>query len=126
MTGFSGGNEKEMISVAKSRFVRISPYKLRSIVDGIRGKGLGDALLWLKVQRMQRIVPVLKTLQSAWANARDKDPSFGEVEKLTVALAKVDQGPTFRYHKPGAMGRSVIQRKRLCHIEIGLSAKQLK
>ncbi|MFC1854522.1 50S ribosomal protein L22 [Candidatus Dependentiae bacterium] len=113
---------KDVVAVARSRFVRISPYKLRAFVDGIRGKDANSALIWLKTCPAARVVAVLKTLKSAIANAVDKNPDLDAKKALVVSVAKVDQGPTFKYFKPGAMGRGVVQRRRLCHVEIGLSA----
>lgn len=110
-----------MVAKAKSRFVRISPYKLRPLVDGIRGKRVDLALAWLMTRPAQRGNVVIKTLNSAWANARVADASLAKAESAVVVLAKVDQGPTVRYYKPGAQGRSVTQRKRLSHIEIGVA-----
>ena len=110
-----------MVAKAKSRFVRISPFKLRPLVDGIRGKRVDQALAWLMTRPSQRGIVIIKTLNSAWANARGMDAALVKAESAVVALAKVDQGPTVRYYKPGAQGRSVAHRKRLSHIEIGVA-----
>ena len=106
---------------ATARFVKYSPYKLRPIVDVVRGKDVPYALQWLTTYRTQRVQPIKKLLESAIANAKNlKDR---DAESLMIKEIKVDGGPIHRYFKPGAMGRAQIQRKRLCHISITLQTK---
>lgn len=107
--------------VAKSRYVWYSPYKLRPLADVLRGQNAGNALQWLKTYKSQRATPLQKVLASAVANARSLN-NVGP-EGLIVKEIRVDQGPIHRYFKPGAMGRAMIQRKRLCHISVTLESK---
>jgi large subunit ribosomal protein L22 len=108
--------------VAKARYVKYSPYKLRPIVDVIRGKDAAYALNWLSTYRTRRSEPIKKILESAIANA--KDLKSADISDLSVREVRVDQGPIFRYYKPGAMGRAMIQRKRQSHISIILENKE--
>jgi large subunit ribosomal protein L22 len=107
-----------MLFKAKSRNVRISPYKLRPYVDAIRSCSVKDAFSWLKVQGLDRIKPIIKVIHSAYSNAKDLDSEIKSMDNLLIKEIKVDQGPIVKYHKPGAMGRACVQRKRLCHIEV--------
>jgi large subunit ribosomal protein L22 len=102
--------------VAKSKYVRFSPYKLRTLADVIRGKNVRFALDWLSTCALKKAMPIEKALKSAAANA--KQLGNFEADQLTVREIRVDQGPIFRYFKPGAMGRASIQRKRLSHMKI--------
>lgn len=102
--------------VAKAKYIRISPYKLRPLVDVIRGKNVKFALDWLATCALKKSEPVVKVLKSAAANAKQLNNM--EAEQLTVKEFRVDQGPIFRYFKPGAMGRANIQRKRLSHMSV--------
>jgi large subunit ribosomal protein L22 len=111
----------EVVARAKSRYIKISPYKLRPFIDGIRGKNIGAALIWLRTRPTAKALPVIKALSSAWSNAKHRDSSLVEQGSAVVAIAKVDQGPTVKYHRPGSMGRSVVQRRRSSHIEIGVA-----
>lgn len=104
--------------VAHARFVHYSPYKLRPFADVIRGKNAVYALNWLTTFASKRVSPVKKLLESAVANA--KNLGSVSVDKLMVKEVRVDQGPMFRYFKPGAMGRANIRRKRFSHISIVL------
>ncbi len=107
--------------VAKARYVKYSPYKLRPIVDVIRGKGVGYALNWLATYQTRRTEPIKKVLESAVANA--KNVSNVDIRDLAIKEIRVDQGPIFRYYKPGAMGRAMVQRKRQSHISVILEGK---
>lgn len=103
---------------AKARYLRFSPYKLRPLVDVVRGKNVMYALNWLMTYPVNRTMPIKKLIESAAANAR----SLQNVEpsQLRVKDIRVDGGPIFRYFKPGAMGRANIYRKRLSHMSVVL------
>lgn len=106
---------------AKARYLRYSPYKLRPLVDVVRGKQVLKALQWLATCPMQRAVPIRKLIQSAVANAKDLDAI--EQSNLIIAEIKIDNGPMFKYFKPGAMGRSTVLKKRLSHATVVLKSK---
>ena len=103
---------------AVSKYIKRSPYKLRPIVDVVRGKKAQYALDWLAVYPAEKALPIRKVIQSAVANANNLQEFSSE--NLTISEIKVDQGPTHKYFKPGAMGRSKILRKRLSHITVVL------
>jgi large subunit ribosomal protein L22 len=67
---------------------------------------------------VQRVMPLKKVIESAVANA--KNGKNIEATELLIKDIRVDQGPIFRYFKPGAMGRANPQRKRLSHISVVL------
>jgi large subunit ribosomal protein L22 len=106
---------------AKALYIPYSPYKLRPLANVVRGKSVVYALGWLKTYKSRRTEPLKKALESAVANAKNLkniDP-----HELSIKEICVDQGPIHRYFKPGAMGRAMIQRKRLCHISVTLETK---
>jgi large subunit ribosomal protein L22 len=105
-----------------ARFVRYSPYKLRPIADVVRGKMVPDALGWLTVHANKRVVAIKKAIESAAANAKQLDNY--QATELVVKELRVDEGPSFRYLKAGAMGRSQIQRRRLSHVQVILENVQ--
>jgi len=122
---------------AKARYVSCSPYKLRPIVDVIRGKDVAYALQWLETYKSKRMIPVKKVLVSAVCNAWQHDATLAQKGKVTLTKMlqnleksnfsikdfRVDQGPIRKYFKPGAMGRAVIQRKRFSHLSVILEPK---
>jgi large subunit ribosomal protein L22 len=107
--------------VAKAKYVRYSPYKLRPLADVIRGKAVSYALNWLSTYRTKRAIPVQKAIESAAANA--KNLNNVDTSTLFVKEIRIDQGPIQRSFKPAAMGRAMPQRKRLCHVSVVLEQK---
>lgn len=104
------------------RGVGYSPYKLRPLVDVIRGKGADYAIAWCRANKTRRMAALIKLLDSAVANARYKDAKFTP-DVLSVKTIQVDQGPVVRYFKPGAQGRAMVRRRRSCHISVVLESK---
>lgn len=101
---------------AKARNISVSPYKLRVLVDVIRGKSAGYALGWLNTCAMKRVVPIKKMIESAVANAKSLQ-NLG-VDHLVIKEIRVDQGRMLRYYKSGAMGRANIYRKRSSNMSV--------
>lgn len=109
-----------MFARALSKYVRVSPYKLRPIVNVIRGWTLDKAFAWLKTCSVKRAKPIEKVLLSAYHNAKHNDLSAKNKSIADIAIKeiKVDGGPVVKYYKPTAMGRASVQRKRTSHIEV--------
>ena len=108
--------------IAKARYVWYSPYKLRPLVNVIRDKDVKYALAWLTTYRTKRSIPIKKVIESAVANAQHTKQIAPDL--LRIKDIRIDQGPTHSYIKPGAMGRAMPHRKRLCHISIILETKR--
>src|SRR5258707_2632633 len=102
--------------IAKVKFLRISPFKLRPHADVVRGKSVQQAINWLATSAVKRSVPVKKMIESAAANAKDRE-GYSSSE-LMIKKIFIDQGPTYKYFKPGAMGRSNVYRKRFSHATV--------
>lgn len=111
-----------MQAKAIARYVRISPRKVRQVVDLIRGKKVSDALAILQFTPNGATEPVTKVLQSAVANAEHNYEMDGD--SLFVAEVFVDQGPTLKRIKPRAMGRADQIRKRTSHITVVVGEKK--
>jgi large subunit ribosomal protein L22 len=109
---------------AIARYVRFSPYKLRTLADEIRDKSVDQALGILAVCALKKTVPVRKVLESAVANA--KSVHSIEQARLRIKEIKVDQGPMYKYFRPGAQGRSNVYKKRFSHISVELEPVHLK
>ena len=89
---------------ATARYVRMTPMKVRRVVDLIRGMEASEALSVLLFVLLVVCVLVAKVLASAVANAEHNhqlDP-----ESLIVAVAYVDEGPTLKRFRPRAQGRA--------------------
>ncbi|MBU4270042.1 50S ribosomal protein L22 [Candidatus Dependentiae bacterium] len=115
-----------MLVKANTKYIRVSPYKLRPVVDVIRGYSVDKALAWLQTNSLRKVMPVRKTLLSAYANGKNILALDVPMDQFFIKEIKVDQGPTVKYFKPGAMGRASIQRRRLSHLQIILEKKEVK
>lgn len=100
---------------ATAKFVRIAPRKVRRSIDLIRGRHVDDARRVLTLTRMGPNPTVLKVLNSAVANAEQRDAI---PENLVVARAWVDEGPTLKRFRPRAYGRATTIRKRTSHVTV--------
>lgn len=116
-----------MRASATAKQIRMSPRKVRLVVDQIRGRTVADALSVLRFSKKAASVPVSKTLRSAVANAEDKADRDGEdldVDDLFVSRAFVDEGPTYKRWRAAARGRAVPRRRRTSHITVAVEAKE--
>ncbi|HYA12517.1 MAG TPA: 50S ribosomal protein L22 [Thermodesulfovibrionales bacterium] len=111
-----------MESKAILRYARVTPRKARRVVDLIRGKSAGDALLFLRFMPYRGARFVEKLLKSAIANAEQKKAV--NPESMKIVRACVDQGPTMKRMETRAMGRANVIRKRSCHITLVLSEEE--
>jgi len=102
---------------AHNRFVRQSPYKVRRVLDLVRGLPVEEAEHVLRLTNRAAAKPIAKALGSAIANAEHNHA----LEDLVVAEAFADEGPTLRRFKPRARGRATRIDKRTSHITIVLS-----
>lgn len=113
---------------AQAKFIRVSPRKVKLVIDLIRGKAVAEAETILNFCRKAAREQVLKLLKSARANAvnnfkLDKDNLY--IKKIIVG-----QGPALKRWRPRAFGRAAPIRKHTCHISIvlgeGVSDKKMK
>ncbi|AHF09109.1 MAG: 50S ribosomal protein L22 [Dehalobacter sp. 4CP] len=111
-----------METKAVAKFIRISPRKVRLVVDLIRGKKVEEAMAILKFTPNISAEPVGKVLKSAVANAEhnlEMSP-----DDLYVTKVFVDQGPTLKRIMPRAQGRADRIRKRTSHITVVVGDKK--
>ncbi|MEO0368966.1 MAG: 50S ribosomal protein L22 [Pseudomonadota bacterium] len=109
-----------MRAIAKN--VRISPQKARLAVDQIRGKSVARAIEILTFGETKASNLVLKTLESAIANAEHNESA--DIDELVVSQCFVDEGPTMKRIRPRAKGRAYAILKRSSHITVALSDEQ--
>ena len=106
---------------AVAKHVRISPYKVRIVLDVIRGKSVREAAAILDNTPKSASEPIKKVLMSAAANAENNNNMIRD--NLYVAVCYADQGPTLKRVMPRAQGRAFRILKRTSHITIVLDAK---
>ncbi|WP_163508531.1 50S ribosomal protein L22 [Fodinicola acaciae] len=103
-------------AIARARYVRISPTKVRRVVDLIRGLPANEALTLLRFAPQAASEPVYTVLASAVANAENNERLDPDTLRVTQVL--VDEGPTLKRFRPRAHGRAYRIRKRSSHITV--------
>jgi large subunit ribosomal protein L22 len=114
---------------ATQRSTRQSPYKMRLVIDEIRGKDVNDALAYLTFSKKHAAKQIEKVIRSAVANAehaaRASNDSL-DVDALYIKHAVVNEGPKLKRFTPAAMGRATPIQKRTSHVEIVVAERNGK
>ncbi len=108
---------------ATARYVRMSPRKVRRVVDLIRGKKLEEARAILKYTPHRAAEVVAKVLESAAANGINDDRKNMIEDQIYVKAAYVDEGPALKRMLPRARGSANLIKKRTSHITIIVGEK---
>jgi large subunit ribosomal protein L22 len=111
-------------AVAMARHVRMSPQKVRLVVDLIRGRRAEDALHILQYTMKRASRDVEKVLRSAIANAERKAEDSGaslDVDHLYVSNCYVNEGSRWKRLRPAPMGRAFRYHRRTSHIVVGVA-----
>ena len=111
-----------MEAKAVARFVRVSPRKARIVIDLVRGKSVAAARETLMFTNRAAAETVLKTLNSAVANAENVHGV--RPESLVVKAAFADEGPTLKRIRPRAKGSASRINKRTSHITIIVATRE--
>ena len=117
-----------MEAMAKTKYIRMSPRKVRQLINVIKGKDVDEAYRTLRFTPKKAATFIYDTLHSAVANMGNKADASGiYTENLYVKNAYVDEGPTLRGRfRPRAMGRATKIRKRTAHITIVVAERGSK
>jgi large subunit ribosomal protein L22 len=109
---------------AVEKFIRMSPRKVRLVVNLVRGKGVDEAIALLKMTSKDAAREVAKAINSAASNATQ---NYGLVrEDLYITKIHADEGPTLKRMKAGARGRYKPILKRSAHITVGVAERAAK
>ncbi len=108
---------------ATAKYVRTSAQKAGLVLALIRGKDVNRALATLKFTRKAIAADVEKVLRSAIANAQNKDGFSGDVDRLYVAAAYANQGPSQKRVRPAPMGRAFRVLKRTAHLTVHVAER---
>lgn len=110
-----------MEAIAKAKYIRTAPRKMRLVADMIRGKKVDNAekILFFTPKRAAKVLGKVLTaaIHNAENNELDKD-------NLVVSRIYVDQGPSLKRWSARAMGRAVMVKKRTCHLTIILKERE--
>jgi len=100
------------------RFARLSPHKVRRVLDQIRGRTYREALMILEFMPYRPCAAVMKLLRSAAANAEHNNGL--DRSKLVITRATADGGPLLKRYQPRARGQAYRIHKPTCHITIAV------
>ncbi len=101
---------------AIARYIRVSPFKARQVVDLIRGKDVREARAILKYTNKKAAPFIAKVMNSAVANAEHNFDM--DSDSLYVSEVYVDEGPSLKRIKPRAYGRGDMIKHRTSHITV--------
>ena len=108
---------------AVAKYIRISPQKVRLIIDAVKGKQVEAGLDMLKFMPQKAASIIEKVIRSAVANA-DQYPDI-DVDSLVIRNIIADQGPTLKRFRARARGRGTRILKRTTHITVILSEESI-
>lgn len=108
-----------MEAKAVERFIRMSPRKIRYVVDMIKSKTIEDAVDALSLTPKKAAEIVKKAIESAVANATENHKM--KEEDLFISKIFVNEGPTLKRFRPRARGRATRIRKRTSHLSVYVS-----
>lgn len=106
-----------MIAQSRARYMRVSPVKVRQVINLIRGKDVSASLAILTHTDKGATKMVTKVLDSAVSNAQRKGLSQ---EQLFISKIRADQGPSWKRYRSAAFGRATGILKKTTHLTIEL------
>ena len=107
---------------AIAKYVRISPRKVKIVIDLIRGKNVDEAAAILTCTPKAASPVVLKVLNSAIANAVNNQEL--DRKELYVAEVYANPGPTLKRYVARSRGSASPMLKRTSHISVVLDQKK--
>ena len=111
-----------MEAIARKKFIRQSPYKIRYVLKTIKGLRVDDAINKLSLMNKKASTYIEEVLRASIANMMSKSENSNDI--LFVKTAYVDEGPVMKRFRPAAMGRATGIRKRTSHLTIIISNKE--
>lgn len=109
---------------AIAKYIRVSPFKARQVVDLIRGKDVREAQAILRYTNKKASPLIAKVLKSAVANAEHNYDM--DSDALFVSEVFVDEGPSLKRLKPRAYGRADMMKHRTSHITVVVKEREVK
>ena len=109
-----------MIAHARGRYIRVSPMRLRQVIDMIRGKDIPSSIAILTHLEKGSTRFVKKVLESAVSNAKLKGLTE---EQLFISKITADKGPSWKRFRAASFGRAAEILKHTTHLNIELDLK---
>ena len=112
-----------MVSKAILKQMKVSPKKVRIVLDLIRNRNVEEAFSILFSSRKKSSKLIAKLLKSAVANASEKGHS--DTESLYIKEVYADKGPMIKRYRARAMGRAYSRKSKMSHVTIVLDERGL-
>ena len=109
-----------MIAYAKARYLRVSPMKMRQVIDLIRGRDVLNSLVILTHTNKGSTPLIKKVLTSAISNAKQKGVTE---DQLVISKITANSGAMWKRYRAAAFGRAEPILKRTTHLTIELDLK---
>ncbi len=112
---------------AEIKYIRISPRKLRLVLDLVRGRNVNEAFGVLSMLKQKPAEVVEKGIKSAVANIQERgkqEKKTVDIDKFYLAEAVVNQGPTLKRFRARAMGKAAPIRKKSSHLRVVLKEEK--
>ena len=106
---------------AVAKYIRMSPHKVRRVLNQIRGRSYQDALMILEFLPYKAGGPIWQIVHSVAANAKNNYQL--DKKKLIITEVYANQGPRLKRIRPRAQGRAFKILKPTCHITIVVKEK---
>jgi large subunit ribosomal protein L22 len=107
---------------AVSKYIPMSPVKVRRVINLVRGRRAEEALQMLRLMPQAAAGAVAKTIKSAMSNA---DENYGlDTQLLVITSIQADEGPMWKRRRFGARGRFKPILKRTSHITVVLEEEE--
>lgn len=108
-----------MQAIAKAKYVRMSPQKIRRVLDLVRGEIVEEALDHLHYLKKDAVSPIRKAILSAVANLGNLEEGQRiDHKNIKITEAYVTTGPVLKRFRPMSMGRAGMIRKPTAHLTI--------
>ncbi|MBN2484119.1 MAG: 50S ribosomal protein L22 [Candidatus Omnitrophica bacterium] len=111
-----------MVAKALTKYLRISPQKLRQVIDLVKRRTLPEAQAILHSLNKKGAKFVNKTLSSAVANAKQKGYDEAQLKLLTL---RVNDGPMITRYRAASFGRATMIRRRTSHLLVELGSAEI-
>ena len=112
-----------MEAIARKRFIRQSPYKIRYVLKTVKGMNVNDAINKLSLTNKKASIYIEEVLKASISNMMNNN-NIENSDNLFIKTAYVDEGPVMKRFRPAAMGRATGIRKRTSHLTIIISNKE--
>ena len=112
-----------MEAIARKRFIRQSPYKIRYVLRTVKGLTVDKAINKLVLTNKKASGYIVEVLKTSVSNIMNQNSNIN-TDELFIKTAYVDEGPVMKRFRPAAMGRATEIRKRTSHLTIIISNKE--